>query len=116
MAFTFCRENMATHKVSLLVRHVSEGQLIGLYVREDLNLPFVPTVGMQFKQGISTWLWETDSGELMPAIETVTYDFDEETFVCLFTVDAPLKASFWTKIEGADIERSTYPPYYQTRG
>jgi hypothetical protein len=95
---------------------MSEGKVVALYVRDDLQLPFVPTVGMQFKQGASTWLWETDKGELMPAIETVTYDFDEETLVCLFTVEEPLTASFWTKIEGADIERSTYPPYYQVRG
>jgi hypothetical protein len=107
---------MSTYRVEFLVRQMSQGKVVALYVRDDMELPFVPTVGMQFKQGVSTWLWETDNGELMPAIETVTYDFDEETFVCLFTVEAPLKASFWTKIEGADIERSTYPPYYQPRG
>jgi hypothetical protein len=106
---------MSTYRVELLVRQMWEGKVVALYVRDDLELPFVPTVGMQFKQGASTWLWETDKGELMPGIETVTYDFDEETFVCLFTVEEPLSASFWTKIEGADIERSTYPAYYQTR-
>lgn len=106
---------MNLHKVQLLVRQVKKGEVVALYVRDDLELPFVPTVGMQFKQGISAWLWETDKGELMPGIETVTYDFDEEKFVCLFTVEEALNASFWNKIEGANIERSTYPAYCQTR-
>lgn len=106
---------MNTYRVELLVRQILNGKVVALYVRDDLELPFVPTIGMQFKQGTSTWLWETDDGELMPAIETVTYDFDEETIVCLFTVEKPLKASFWTKIEGADIEKSTYPAYYRPR-
>lgn len=51
----------------------------------------------------------------MPEVETVIYDFDEETLVYLFTVDQPLKASFWRTIEGANIKRTIYPPYYQTR-
>lgn len=106
---------MNKYRVELLVRHVVNGKVVALYVRDDLELPFVPTVGMQFKQGTSTWLWETDKSELMPAIETVIYDFDEETLVCLFTVNEELNASFWKKIEGADIERSTYPAYYQPR-
>jgi hypothetical protein len=107
---------MNTYRVELLVRQVVSGKVVALYVSDDLELPFVPSVGMQFKQGNSTWLWETDEGELMPAIETVTYDLDEKTLVCLFTVEQPLNASFWTKIEGADIEKSTYPAYYQARG
>ena len=106
---------MNNYRVKLLVRQMAKGKVVALYVSDDIELPFVPTVGMQFKKGASTWLWETDNGELMPGIETVTYDFDEETFVCLFTVEEPLKASFWTKIEGADIEKSTYPAYYLTR-
>lgn len=106
---------MSTYRVELLVRQIVKGEVVALYVSEDLEVPFVPTVGMRFKQGASTWLWETNNGELMPAVETVTYDFDEETFVCLFTVEEALKSGFWTKIEGADIEGSTYPAYYQTR-
>jgi hypothetical protein len=106
---------MSTYKVTLLVRHVSEGQLIGLYVRDDLNLPFVPTVGMQFKQGTSTWLWETYGRELMPSVETVTYDFDEEAFVCLLTVDDALSSSFWTYIPSEKLENSIYPAYFQPR-
>jgi hypothetical protein len=103
------------HKVTLLVRHLSEGQLGGLYVRDDLKLPFVPTVGMQFKQGTSTWLWETSKGELMPSVETVTYDLDEEAFVCLLTVSEPLKASFWTEIPRERLNSSIYLPYFQPR-
>lgn len=106
---------MSTHKVVLLVREMSGGQLQALYVREDLQFPFVPTVGMGFKQGTSTWLWETDKGELMPKVEAVTYDLDEEMFVCLLTVNQALKASFWKKLEGADLERSMYPAYFQAR-
>jgi len=106
---------MNPYRVELLVRQVSKGKVVALYVSQDLELPFVPTVGMRFKQGTSTWLWETDKGELMPEVEAVICDLDEEAIVCLFTVEESLNASFWTKIEGADIERSTYPPYYQTR-
>lgn len=106
---------MSTYRVELLVRQVSKGKVVALYVSDDLPLPFVPTVGMQFRKGTSTWLWETDNGELMPAVEAVIYDLDQETIVCLFTVEEPLNASFWTKIEGADIENSIYPPYYQAR-
>lgn len=36
------------HKVKFIVRHVSNGELRGGYVRE-LELPFVPTIGMGFK-------------------------------------------------------------------
>jgi hypothetical protein len=106
---------MSTYRVELLVRQMVKDVVVALYVSQDLQLPFVPAVGMQFKQGISTWLWETDNGELMPGIETVTYDFDEEVFVCLFTVEKPLNSAFWTKIEGTGIEKSTYPAYYKTR-
>lgn len=106
---------MKTYRVELLVREMLKGKVVALYVRDDIELPFVPTIGMRFKQGTSTWLWETDDGELMPAVETVTYDFDEETIVCLFTIEKSLKANFWTKIEGDDIEKSTYPAYYQPR-
>jgi hypothetical protein len=107
---------MTMHKVTLLVRHVAKGQLMGLYVRDELEFPFVPTIGMQFKQGASSWLWETDNGELMPSIETVTYDLDDGVFVCLLTVDQPLKASFWTPIGKDKLANSIYVPYFQPRG
>lgn len=106
---------MSTYKVELLVRQMENGKVVALYHSDDLELPFVPTVGMQFQHGISTWLWETADGELMPGVETVTYDFNQLVLVCLFTVHKPLKSSFWTKIEGDNIEKSTYPAYYQTR-
>lgn len=106
---------MTTYRVELLVRELSNGNLVAIYVSDDLELPFVPTVGMRFMQGTSTWLWETKTGELMPAVESVTYNLDEGLFVCVFTVDEPLKSAFWTKIEGADIQRSIYPPYFEAR-
>jgi hypothetical protein len=106
---------MATYKVELLVRELSNGKLVAVYVSDDLELPFVPTVGMRFKQGTSTWLWETKTGELMPSVESVTYDLDESVFVCIFTVDQPLKSAFWTKTDGEDLTRSSYLPYFEAR-
>lgn len=106
---------MNIYRVELLVRQMDNGKIVALYHSEDLELPFLPTVGMQFMQGTSTWLWEYADGELMPKVETITYDFDEQVFVCIFTVDKPLTSDFWTKIEGNKIEESRYPAYYQTR-
>lgn len=106
---------MSTYRVELLVREVSDGELVALYASDDLKLPFVPTVGMQFKQGASTWLWETNTGELMPQVEAVTYDLDEDLFVCVFTVGQFLKSSFWTRIDGADIHKSSYLYYIKAR-
>jgi hypothetical protein len=106
---------MSTYRVELLVRELSGSKLVALYASEDLELPFVPTVGMRFMQGTSTWLWETKTGELMPSVESVTYNLDEGLFVCVFTVDEPLKSAFWTKIDGEDIERSAYLPYFEAR-
>ncbi|WP_193453247.1 hypothetical protein [Pseudomonas nitroreducens] len=84
------------HRILLAVRVIG-GEPRG-YCRE-IELPFVPTVGMRFEQGISTTLWETTSGdELSPAVEQVIYDLDEEMFVCLFTVESPLAASFWENL------------------
>lgn len=82
-------------KILLAVRVVRNGMVQGGYSRE-LELPFIPTIGMQFEQGISTTLWETASGEeLDPAVERVIYDLDENLFVCLFNIPLPLAASFW---------------------
>lgn len=106
---------MNTYNVTLLVRQVTEGDLMGLFVRDDLKWSFVPTVGMQFKKGSSTWLWETYGGELMPSVETVTYDLDEDTFVCLLTVDDALSSSFWTHIPEEELESSGYLAYFQPR-
>jgi hypothetical protein len=60
---------------------------------------------MQFAQGISSKMWETTDGlELNPAVEEVIYDLDEEQFVCLFTVNRELAASFWTAVENPTME------------
>jgi hypothetical protein len=106
---------MNTYRVELVVRELSGGKLVALYVSDDLELPFVPTVGMRFMQGASTWLWETNTGELMPSVESVTYNLDEGAFVCVFTVDKPLKSAFWTKIDEQDLKRSVYLPYFEAR-
>jgi len=105
---------MTKHRVDLVVREVCDGKIVAFYVR-DIKLSFVPTIGMQFRQGTSCWLWETDSSELMPKVEAVTYDLDEEVFSCLFTVTAPLKSSFWTKMEGEALERAVYASYFKAR-
>lgn len=85
-------------KICLVVRVVSrDDETIGAYARE-VELPFVPTVGMEFKQGSSTWLWETESGQLHPTVKRVVYNFDEETVYCLFEITEYLKSSFWTEI------------------
>ncbi|MNE16577.1 hypothetical protein D3C76_887220 [compost metagenome] len=82
-------------KILLAVRVVRHGVVQSGYSRE-LELPFIPTVGMRFEQGMSTTLWETTTGEeLDPAVERVIYDLDEEMFVCLFTTPLPLAATFW---------------------
>lgn len=83
------------YKILLAVRIVRHGVTEGGYSRE-LELPFIPTVGMRFEQGVSTTLWETTTGEeLDPAVERVIYDLDENIFVCLLTISLPLAASFW---------------------
>ena len=97
------------YKVKFVVRHKSEGYTLGGYVR-DLELPFVPIIGMQFKQGVSTWLWETGKGELAPKVEAVVYDLDEELFACLFTVDQELNSSFWTRISMVASELDYFHP------
>ena len=83
------------HKVMLAVRVVQHGEVVRGYFHE-LELPFVPTVGMRFEQGSSTTLWETITRkQIDPAVGRVIYDLDEGLIVCLFTVDLPLAATFW---------------------
>ncbi len=90
------------HKVMLAVRVVQRGELIRGYYR-DLELPFVPTVGMRFEQGTSTTMWETVSGQQIdPEVERIIYDLDEGQIVCLFTVCQPLAGSFWQN--AAEVE------------
>jgi hypothetical protein len=105
---------MTNHRVDLVVREITNGKVVAFYVR-DLQLPFVPTIGMQFRQGASCWLWETESSELMPKVEAVSYDLDEKVISCLFTVTSPLKSSFWTKMEGEALERAVYASYFEAR-
>ncbi len=96
------------HDVFFVVRLVENDEISAGYCH-DLKLPFVPLEGMYFEQGISTTLWETTTGsELSPAVERVIYDLDNKQFVCLFTVDQPLAASFWQKIDDARVDGGTY--------
>jgi hypothetical protein len=97
------------YDVKLVARHKSEGYTLGGYVR-DIELPFVPTIGMQFKQGTSTWLWETSKGELAPKVDAVIYDLDNRMFVCLFTVDEELNSSFWRHVGMTSGELDYFQP------
>jgi hypothetical protein len=102
--------------VCLVVRVVNIAEIvIGGYVRE-IELPFVPTVGMKFKQGSSTWLWETKRGELNPAIKEVVYNIDEEKVYCLFEVNDFLESSFWNEIEKENLDRSLELKQFEVRG
>lgn len=85
-------------KVKLVVRCLEDGEIVAGYLKQ-MELPFVPQVGMRFDRGGSTHLWETvDDEDLAPKIEDLVYDIDEEEIVCLFTVNKKLAASFWTEI------------------
>lgn len=85
-------------KVKLVVRVMKDGELIGGHTK-SVELPFVPTIGMKFKEGISTRLWETVNGnELSPGVEHIIYDFDEECVVALFEVSEHLSSNFWITI------------------
>lgn len=90
------------HKVKLVVRVVSDQAAIGGYVR-DLELPFIPSIGMRFEQGVSTGLWQTWDGELCPSVEEVVYDLDEGAAVCLFTIKEKLSSTFWTELRVAEL-------------
>lgn len=86
------------HKVKLVVRYLFQDVLAALYVHQ-LELPFVPQIGMKFEQGMSTWLWETTNGEkLNPPVDDVIYDIDEEELICLFTVEERLASAFWEEL------------------
>lgn len=77
--------------------------IIGAYAL-NLDLPFLPHIGMRFTQGSGTALWETRSGIEFPAVKEVVYNVDEETCYCLLIVKDRLTSSLWTEIE--DMETS----------
>lgn len=83
------------HKVLLAVRLVQKGLVLNIFSHE-IALPFAPFPGLRFEQGTSCKLWETMANtELDPPVEKIIYDLDEDRLVCLFTINTPLKASFW---------------------
>jgi hypothetical protein len=85
-------------RVVLVVKVINDyKETVGGYAHE-LELPFVPTVGMKFKQGTSTWLWEVEDGELEPEVKEVVYNIDEEAIYCLFEINQYLKSSFWHEL------------------
>lgn len=102
-------------KVNLVVRVINkEHGTIGGYVK-DIDLLFVPTVGMKFKQGSSTWLWETVNGnELNPAVKEVVYNIDEEGIYCLFEIKEFLAASFWNQIKDENLHNSFELSQFET--
>ena len=65
----------------------------------NLDLPFIPNVGMKITGGTSCLLWETQSGrKLNPKIQEVVYNMDEEAVYCLFEINELLSSSRWVKI------------------
>ncbi|WP_025721405.1 hypothetical protein [Paenibacillus sp. 1-18] len=85
--------------VCLVVKVIDKHQeILTGYVRE-IDIQFVPSVGMKFRQGSSTWLWETKNGELAPEVKEVTYNIDDEIVYCLFEVNERLESSFWKEIK-----------------
>ena len=96
-------------KIVLVVKVISEGRLSAAYAR-DIELPFVPTIGMKFKQGVSCWLWETQEDTEFPPVKEIVYNLDEEIIYCLFEVHDKLKSSFWIEIKnlGSSIELSQF--------
>ncbi|MEL3959343.1 hypothetical protein NST17_19505 [Caldifermentibacillus hisashii] len=91
-------------KIVFVVKTVdNKGELVTGYVGQTLDMPFVPTVGMKFKMGISTWLWETDKGELDLPVKEIVYNLDDEIVYCLFEYEfergKELKHSFWKEVK-----------------
>ncbi|ALS22198.1 hypothetical protein [Paenibacillus naphthalenovorans] len=95
------------YKVCFVVNVLDDmGDVMKGYLKV-LELPFVPTVGMKFKQGISAWMWETELGEVDPPIKEVVYNLDEEMFFCLFHIyGLSLRSSFWKEYNLEQIDRS----------
>jgi hypothetical protein len=90
-------------KVKLVVRVVKDSEVVCGYVG-DVELPFVPTIGMKFKQGVSTKLWETtDNNELSPHVEHIIYDLDEECIIALFEVSEFLASNYWTELDSKNL-------------
>lgn len=90
-------------KTKLIVRVMKDGEVEGGYVK-DVELPFVPTVGMMFRHGISCGMWETKSeGELNPPVKHVIFDFDEECIVALFEIEDFLVSTFWTELNYEEL-------------
>lgn len=77
------------------------------YTRE-LDLPFIPPVGMKLNGGTSTWLWETEKGRLNPEVKEVVYNVDEEAVYCLFVVREHLVNTFWQEIPLNSYELSQF--------
>ena len=91
------------YEVKLVVRGL-DGQETRFGYTRQLQLPFLPAVGMTFEQGTSCKLWETAEGEeLSPAVEQIIYDLDEEAIVCLFTVHSRLASAFWTELRIGEL-------------
>lgn len=93
-------------KVCLVVRVIDENEYMLAGYTRSIELPFVPTLGLKFKQGSGTTMWDTELGELSPVIKEVVYNLDEETVYCLFEINESLQSSFWTEIPTDVLEDS----------
>ena len=92
------KKNNLKYDVHLVVR-LGKGKRVSRGYFRDIQLPFIPTIGMKFVQGLGCTLWETRNGEINPSVEQVIYDIDEEAIICLFTVDDELTSTFWKPLK-----------------
>lgn len=81
-------------KMNLVAVREENGQPVAVFER-SCELPFVPSIGMKFRKGGATWLFETSDGEEEGRVSDLSYDFDEEAVYVLFKVSRALTSSFW---------------------
>lgn len=103
---------MKTYRTQFVARLIEDGDVVAFYCSDDVRLPFVPAVGTYFSQASGGWLWATALGNLMPAVEDIVYDLDNQLLICLFTIEAALGSPFWIRMEPNQLDRKKYPAHF----
>ena len=88
------------YKVDLFTCLKKDSIIIEIF-RKVLDLPFIPTIGMSFHQGINCEIWEPvyfrGEGKL-PVIKRVFWSLDDEMFIVrLSDIVEELNSNFWLK-------------------